>query len=105
MLSRKADFELSNAVTVGQVVAEEDAPRTIGETSYRKDPLTILSLADKGDVTKTPVRQDPTPLVDGDVDAFSASVTTSRSRSGPGGGRCRTCCSQTTACGSSSRAS
>ncbi|MSZ78164.1 MAG: ABC transporter substrate-binding protein [Actinobacteria bacterium] len=50
VLSGDADFGLTNAVTVGQVVAEEDAPLKIIGTTYQKNPFTILSLADGGNI-------------------------------------------------------
>ncbi|TQL03204.1 ABC transporter substrate-binding protein [Cellulomonas sp. SLBN-39] len=50
VLSGGADFGLSNAVAVGQVVAEEDAPLKIVGTTYQKNPFTILSLKDGGDI-------------------------------------------------------
>lgn len=50
VLSGGADFGLSNAVSVGQVVAEEDAPLKIVGTTFQKNPFTILSLADAGDI-------------------------------------------------------
>lgn len=51
--SGKADFGLSNAVTTGQIIAQEKAPLKIIGTTYQKNPFTILSLADKGNI-KTP---------------------------------------------------
>lgn len=51
VLSGEADFGLSNAVTVAQVVAEEEAPLKIVGTTFQKNPFTILSLADGGDIT------------------------------------------------------
>ncbi len=50
VLSGGADFGLSNAVTVAQVIAEEEAPLKIVGTTYQKNPFTILSLADGGDI-------------------------------------------------------
>ncbi|GIG40485.1 ABC transporter substrate-binding protein [Cellulomonas phragmiteti] len=50
VLSGGADFGLSNAISVGQVVAEEDAPLKIVGTTFQKNPFTILSLADGGDI-------------------------------------------------------
>ena len=50
VLSGGADFGLSNAVSVGQVVAEEDAPLKIVGTTFQKNPFTILSLTDGGDI-------------------------------------------------------
>ncbi len=49
--SGKADFGLSNAVTVGQVVAKEKAPLKIIGTTYQKNPFTILSLKDGANIT------------------------------------------------------
>ena len=48
--SGKADFGLTNAVTAAQVISEEDAPLKIIGTTYQKNPFTILSLADGGDI-------------------------------------------------------
>jgi len=48
--SGEADFGLSNAVSTGQVVAEEDAPLKIVGTTFQKNPFTILSLKDKGNI-------------------------------------------------------
>lgn len=45
-----ADFGLSNAVATAQVVAEEDAPLKIVGTKFQKNPFTILSMADGGDI-------------------------------------------------------
>ena len=45
-----ADFGLSNAVSAAQVVAEEDAPLKIVGTKFQKNPFTILSLADGGNI-------------------------------------------------------
>lgn len=50
VLSGGADFGLTNAVTVGQVIAQEEAPLKIIGTTYQKNPFTILSLADGGDI-------------------------------------------------------
>ena len=50
VLSGGADFGLSNAISVGQVVAEEDAPLKIVGTTFQKNPFTILSLTDGGDI-------------------------------------------------------
>lgn len=50
VLAGGADFGLTNAVTVGQVIAEEEAPLKIVGTTYQKNPFTILSLADGGDI-------------------------------------------------------
>ncbi len=48
--SGEADFGLSNAVATAQVIAEEDAPLKIVGTKFQKNPFTILSLADKGNI-------------------------------------------------------
>lgn len=48
--SGKADFGLTNAVTAGQVITEEDAPLKIIGTTYQKNPFTILSRKDTGDI-------------------------------------------------------
>lgn len=48
--SGKADFGLTNAVTAAQVIAEEDAPLKIVGTTYQKNPFTILSRKDTGDI-------------------------------------------------------
>ncbi|WKN49529.1 ABC transporter substrate-binding protein [Nocardioides sp. Arc9.136] len=45
-----ADFGLSNAVSTAQVIAEEDAPLKIVGTKFQKNPFTILSLKDGGDI-------------------------------------------------------
>lgn len=45
-----ADFGLSNAVSTAQVIAEEDAPLKIVGTKFQKNPFTILSLADGGNI-------------------------------------------------------
>ncbi|MBO3094338.1 ABC transporter substrate-binding protein [Cellulomonas dongxiuzhuiae] len=50
VLSGGADFGLSNAISVGQVVAEEDAPLKIVGTTFQRNPFTILSLTDGGDI-------------------------------------------------------
>ncbi|GAA3531541.1 hypothetical protein AFL01nite_17320 [Aeromicrobium flavum] len=48
--SGKADFGLTNAVTAAQVITEEDAPLKIVGTTYQKNPFTILSRKDTGDI-------------------------------------------------------
>jgi len=48
--SGQADFGLSNAVAAGQVIAEEDAPLKIVGTKFQKNPFTILSMADGGNI-------------------------------------------------------
>jgi ABC-type nitrate/sulfonate/bicarbonate transport system substrate-binding protein len=50
VLSGEAEFGLSNAISTGQVVAEEEAPLKIIGTTYQKNPFTILSLADGGNI-------------------------------------------------------
>jgi ABC-type nitrate/sulfonate/bicarbonate transport system substrate-binding protein len=45
-----ADFGLSNAVSTAQVIAEEDAPLKVVGTKFQKNPFTILSLADGGNI-------------------------------------------------------
>jgi ABC-type nitrate/sulfonate/bicarbonate transport system substrate-binding protein len=45
-----ADFGLSNGVSTAQVIAEEEAPLKIVGTKFQKNPFTILSLADGGDI-------------------------------------------------------
>lgn len=45
-----ADFGLSNAVSAAQVIAEEDAPLKIVGTKFQKNPFTILSLAEGGNI-------------------------------------------------------
>lgn len=45
-----ADFGLSNAVATAQVIAAEDAPLKIVGTKFQKNPFTILSLADGGNI-------------------------------------------------------
>jgi ABC-type nitrate/sulfonate/bicarbonate transport system substrate-binding protein len=49
----KADFGLSNAVSTAAAIANSDFPLKIVGTTYQKNPFTILSLADKGNI-KTP---------------------------------------------------
>lgn len=48
--SGKADFGLTNAVTAAQVITQEDAPLKIIGTTYQKNPFTILSRTDTGDI-------------------------------------------------------
>ncbi len=50
LLSGTADVALSDAISVGTVVANEQAPLKIIGTTYQKNPFTILSLADKGNI-------------------------------------------------------
>ena len=49
--SGKATFGLSNAVSTAQAIANGGAPIKIVGTTYQKNPFTILSLADKGNIT------------------------------------------------------
>jgi ABC-type nitrate/sulfonate/bicarbonate transport system substrate-binding protein len=48
--SGEVDFGLSNAVSTAQVIAEEDAPLKIIGTKFQKNPFTILSMADGGNI-------------------------------------------------------
>jgi ABC-type nitrate/sulfonate/bicarbonate transport system substrate-binding protein len=50
LLSGTADVALSDAVSIGTVVANEDAPLKIIGATFQKNPFTILSLADKGNI-------------------------------------------------------
>jgi len=50
VLAGTADVGLSNAVSVAPVILEEDAPLKIIGTTYQKNPFTILSLADGGNI-------------------------------------------------------
>jgi ABC-type nitrate/sulfonate/bicarbonate transport system substrate-binding protein len=50
LLSGSADVALSDAVSIGTVVAEEEAPLKIIGATYQKNPFTILSLADAGNI-------------------------------------------------------
>jgi ABC-type nitrate/sulfonate/bicarbonate transport system substrate-binding protein len=49
----KADFGLSNAISTGAAIANSDFPLKIVGTTYQKNPFSILSLSDNGDI-KTP---------------------------------------------------
>lgn len=49
----KADFGLSNAISTAAAIANSDFPLKIIGTTYQKNPFSILSLADKGNI-KTP---------------------------------------------------
>jgi ABC-type nitrate/sulfonate/bicarbonate transport system substrate-binding protein len=49
----KADFGLSNAISTGAAIANSDFPLKIVGTTYQKNPFSILSLSDQGDI-KTP---------------------------------------------------
>jgi ABC-type nitrate/sulfonate/bicarbonate transport system substrate-binding protein len=46
----KADFGLSNAVSTGAAIANSDFPLKIVGTTYQKNPFSILSLADGGNI-------------------------------------------------------
>lgn len=50
LLSDSADVALSDAVSIGTVVAKEEAPLKIIGATYQKNPFTILSLADGGNI-------------------------------------------------------
>ena len=50
LLSGTADVALSDAISVGSVIAESDAPLSIIGATYQKNPFTILSLADGGNI-------------------------------------------------------
>lgn len=53
LLSNKVQFALSDAASVGAAIAEQQAPLKIVGTTFQKNPFTILSLADGGNI-KTP---------------------------------------------------
>ncbi|MBJ7356399.1 ABC transporter substrate-binding protein [Nocardioides sp.] len=46
----KADFGLSNAISTGAAIANSDFPLKIIGTTYQKNPFSILSLADGGNI-------------------------------------------------------
>ena len=50
LLSGSVQFALSDAASVGAAVAEQDAPLKIVATTFQKNPFTILSLTDKGNI-------------------------------------------------------
>jgi ABC-type nitrate/sulfonate/bicarbonate transport system substrate-binding protein len=50
LLSGKADVALSDAISLGTVIANEQAPLKIVGATYQKNPFTILSLADGGNI-------------------------------------------------------
>jgi ABC-type nitrate/sulfonate/bicarbonate transport system substrate-binding protein len=50
LLSGSADIALSDAVSLGTVIANEQAPLKIVGATYQKNPFTILSLADGGNI-------------------------------------------------------
>lgn len=52
LLSGKADVALSDSASVGAVIAKEQAPLKIIGATYQKNPFTILSLKDRGNIAK-----------------------------------------------------
>lgn len=50
LLSGKADVALSDAVSVGTVVANEEAPLKIIGATFQKNPFTVLSIASAGNI-------------------------------------------------------
>ena len=50
LLSGTADVALSDAISVGTAIANEDAPLTIIASTFQKNPFTILSLAEGGNI-------------------------------------------------------
>ena len=50
LISGSADIAMSDAVSIGSVVASEGAPLKIIGTTYQKNPFTVLSLKDGGDI-------------------------------------------------------
>ena len=50
LLSGKTDVALSDAISIGTIVANEDAPLKIIGATFQKNPFTILSLADGGNI-------------------------------------------------------
>ncbi|MGB4780016.1 ABC transporter substrate-binding protein [Microbacterium sp.] len=50
LLSNTVQFALSDAASVGAAVAEQQAPLKIIATTFQKNPFTILSLKDGGDI-------------------------------------------------------
>jgi ABC-type nitrate/sulfonate/bicarbonate transport system substrate-binding protein len=50
LLSGSVQFALSDAASVGAAVAEQDAPLKIIGTTFQKNPFTILSLEDGGNI-------------------------------------------------------
>lgn len=53
LVSGTADVALSDAISIGSAISNESAPLKIIGATYQKNPFTILSLADKGNI-KTP---------------------------------------------------
>jgi len=50
LLSNTAQVALTDAASVGAAIAEQDAPLKIIGTTFQKNPFTILSLADGGNI-------------------------------------------------------
>jgi ABC-type nitrate/sulfonate/bicarbonate transport system substrate-binding protein len=50
LLSGTVDIALSDAVSIGTVVANEEAPLKIIGATFQKNPFTILSIADAGNI-------------------------------------------------------
>lgn len=50
LLSGTVDVALSDAISIGTVIAAEEAPLKIVGATYQKNPFTILSLADGGNI-------------------------------------------------------
>ncbi|MDQ1129875.1 ABC transporter substrate-binding protein [Microbacterium sp. SORGH_AS_0888] len=50
LLSGTADFGLSDAVATGSAIATEGSPLKVIGTTYQKNPFTILSLKNKGNI-------------------------------------------------------
>ncbi|WP_235022038.1 MULTISPECIES: ABC transporter substrate-binding protein [unclassified Rathayibacter] len=50
LLSGSADVALSDAVSVGTVIAEQEAPLKIIGATYQKNPFTVLSIATAGNI-------------------------------------------------------
>jgi ABC-type nitrate/sulfonate/bicarbonate transport system substrate-binding protein len=51
LISGSADVAMSDAVSIGSVVASEGAPLKIIGTTYQKNPFTVLSLAAGGNIS------------------------------------------------------
>jgi ABC-type nitrate/sulfonate/bicarbonate transport system substrate-binding protein len=52
LLSGTVQVALSDAASIGAAIAEEEAPLKIIGATFQKNPFTILSLADGGNITK-----------------------------------------------------
>jgi len=50
LLSGTVQVALSDAASIGAAIAEQEAPLKIIGTTFQKNPFTILSLADKGNI-------------------------------------------------------